>query len=634
MITLSRENRLETLWDGIKQNNIIPEEIRMETEQNLLKNKLELNVNFCDHRVQEDDLQDKLNECYGTIALVTPLLKDFSSRLEKHVKMIVTDPNGVIISCQSEDVIGYCCPAAELVNNNNQLKDLVQTGRVVDVHYDNGIRSQLVPIFNEYGEIQFYWGLSDSRPITVEMSNILYLAAQLVQQRYKYTLMIDEYSSSFMNAIPEYVVLLDENARILNVNQPLLNLLKVTNQNMLKGMHISNIMANGSAIGNLNSILTADCQNQFRLQFWGEEIPCHIIYKQPINTPYGQQLVLLFNELNDNLRRSRRPTADILPYTGSAFDRIIGTSSEMDSLKSVARRAAGTAATILLEGESGTGKELFAQAIHQESHRTGQFIAINCGGIPSELIQSELFGYEEGAFTGAKRRGSPGKFEIADGGTVFLDEIGEMPVDMQVSLLRFLQDKTITRVGSHISKKLDVRIIAATNRNLKHEVEKGNFREDLYYRLNVINIQIPPLRKRKEDIPLIANYLVKKQCHQYETPLIELKPHQTDSLMNYNWPGNARELENTIERAFILRQGEELSFDNLPTNLAGIEAINREDIEAGKERIEKDAIEKYLRIYRGNISHTANALGMTRQTLYRKIKTLNIDRMLINDGHA
>lgn len=633
MITLSRENRLETLWDDIKQNNIIPEEIRMETEQNLLRNKLELNVNFRNHRVQEDDLQHKLEECYGTIALVSPLLKDFSTKLDKHARMIVTDPNGVIISCQSEDVIGYCCPAAELVNNNNQLKDLVQTGRVVEINYDNGIRSQLVPIFNEYGEIQFYWGLSDSRPISVEMSNILYLAAQLVQQRYKYTLMIDEYTSSFMNAMPECVVLLDENARVINVNEGFLKLLNISDKNVFKGMHISNLIANDGSIANLNTILTPD-NSRFNLQFWGHEIPCHIIYKQPISTPYGNQLVILFNELNDQLRQAQASAYDIMPYNKSAFDSIIGQSPEINQIKSVAQRAAGTAATILLEGESGTGKELFAQAIHQESRRPGRFIAINCGAIPSELIQSELFGYEEGAFTGAKRRGSPGKFEIADGGTVFLDEIGEMPVDMQVSMLRFLQDKTVTRVGSHLSKKIDVRIIAATNRNLKNEVEKGNFREDLYYRLNVINIEIPPLRQRQGDIPLIADYLLARQCNQYHVPVMKLKPRETDLLMNYNWPGNARELENAIERAFILRQGEELSFDHLPRTLIDSKSGSRQEIEATMGQVEKEAIEKYLRIYRGNISHTANALGITRQTLYRKMKAFNIDRMQLINGHV
>lgn len=632
MITLSRENRLETLWDDIKQNNVIPEEIRMETEQNLLRNKLELNVNFCDHRIQKDDLQHKLEESYATIALVSPLLKDFSSQLDNQAMMIVTDPNGVIISCQRDDVIGYCCPAAEMVNNNHQLKDQVQTGRVVEVNYDNGIRSQLMPIFNEYGEIQFYWGLSDSRPISVEMSNILYLATQLMQERYKYTLLIDEYTSSFMNAIPECVVLLDENARVINVNERFLKLLNISDKNELTGMHISHLIAGEGSGDNLGTLLTRDHTSRFNLQFWGHKIPCHIIHQQPIHTPYGNQLVILFNELNDQ-PQAKASAASLAPGGIDPFASIIGNSPEINRIKSVAQQAAGTASTILLEGESGTGKELFAQAIHQESRRPGPFIAINCGAVPSELIQSELFGYEEGAFTGAKRRGSPGKFEIADGGTVFLDEIGEMPVDMQVSLLRFLQDKTITRVGSHLARRVDVRIIAATNRNLKDEVAKGHFREDLYYRLNVINIQIPPLRQRREDIPLIANYLLAKQCRQQDLPLMKLNPRETKLLLGYHWPGNARELENAIERAFILRQGEKLNFDDLPGALT-VKGACREEIQAHMDQIEKEAIEDCLRACRGNISHTANALGVTRQTLYRKMKSFDIHRQQILDSIA
>ncbi|CFX86876.1 RNA polymerase sigma factor 54 interaction domain [Syntrophomonas zehnderi OL-4] len=630
MITLSRENKLETLWDDIKHNHVIPEEIRLETEQNLLRNRLELNVGFYNQRVKEDDLQQKLEQSYETIALVSPLLKDISSRLDKNTRMIVTDPHGVIISCHSDDVIGYCCPAAELVNNNHELKDLVQAGKAVEVNYDNGIRSQLVPIFDESGEIQFYWGLSDSRPISVEMSNILYLAAQLVQQRYKYMLMIDEYTSSFMNAIPECAVLLDENARVINVNAEFLRLLAIPDKNVFKGMHISSLIAATSPGDDLYAI-QSEHRSRFNLRLWDNEIPCHVISKQVINTPYSDQMIILFNELNDRLLPAQPPVTSRLPANVSPFDTIIGDSAEINQIKSIAKRAARTAATVLLEGESGTGKELFALAIHQESQRVGQFIAINCGAIPAELIQSELFGYEEGAFTGAKRRGSPGKFEMADGGTVFLDEIGEMPVDMQVSLLRFLQDKTVTRVGGHQTKKVDVRIIAATNRNLQDEVNQGKFREDLYYRLNVINIQIPPLRQRREDIPLIADYLLAEQCRQNNLPRLKLKPREIEILSGYDWPGNARELANTIERAFILRQGEDLNLDNLPGNRP-TKNSSRQEIKEHLEQMEKEALEEQLRIYNGNITHTANALGITRQTLYRKIKAFNIDRMQIKNG--
>lgn len=614
-------NRLETLWDGIKQNNTKPEDYMHETKQKLLRNKLELNVDFCYHRVQGDELKQRLTEYYRTIALVDPLVKDAPRRLENDIAFLVADFKGVIISCQSEEMLGYCCPAAELINNDNNLKKMVEMGNVLEVNYDNGIRSQLIPIFNEHGEIQLYCGVSGSRPITAEAFNILYLAAQLVQERYKYSLIIDEYASSLINAMPECVVLLDENGRIINVNEQFLNLLKIRDKAILKGMYITNMISPRVPINNLNVIL--DNQDRFNIQFWGEDIPCHIINKQVIDTPYGTQLILSFNHLTDKVCVPAVPSANILPDTIFSFDEIIGKNSEIDRIKSMAKRAAKSSATVLIEGESGTGKELFAAAIHWESQRKGVFLAINCGAIPSELIQSELFGYEEGAFTGAKKRGSPGKFEIADGGTVFLDEIGEMPVNMQVSLLRFLQDKTITRVGGYISKKIDVRIIAATNRNLKDEVERGNFREDLYYRLNVVNLHIPPLRKRKEDISLIADFLLQKLCNRYETPPIKMSRSAGATLKNYNWPGNVRELENIIERAFILRQGEELIFDEMLFVPMG---RSKEQIEVSKGKIEKEAIENCLQTYHGNISKTAIALGTSRQTLYNKIKTLNIDR--------
>lgn len=616
-------NRLETLWDGIKQHNIMPEDYMRESKQKLLSNKLELNVDFRPYRVEGDDLKHHLAEYYRTITLVEPLVKDAPVRLGKDTAFLVADSNGVIISSRSDVQLGYRCPAAELINNDQQLKKRMESGNVLEVNYDNGIRSQLIPIFNEYGEIRLYCGVSDSSPISPEAFSVLYLAAQLVQERYKYDLIVDEYASSLINTMPNCVVLLDEHARIINANQQLLNLLKIRDKAALKGMQMTKLISCSEEIEKLNSIL--DYAGRFSLQYLGIEIPCHIINKQLIHTPYGSQLVLSFQQ--DMLISAPGSPAVHQCNDGIAdFDTIIGTNPEMNQIKSMARQAAKTAATILIEGESGTGKELFAEAIHRESDRKGMFLAINCGAIPAELMQSELFGYEEGAFTGARKKGSPGKFEMADGGTLFLDEIGEMPVNMQVSLLRFLQDKTITRVGGYIPKKVDVRIIAATNRNLKDEVDKSNFREDLYYRLNVISLQIPPLRKRKEDIPLIANCLLEKLCNRYKVPSIKISRSASVTLMNYNWSGNVRELENIMERAFILRKGEELIFDSSVITPMSIKGHSKEQIEESMGKIEKEAIEDHLHFYHGNISKTAQALGISRKTLYKKIKLLKINR--------
>jgi transcriptional regulator with PAS, ATPase and Fis domain len=216
----------------------------------------------------------------------------------------------------------------------------------------------------------------------------------------------------------------------------------------------------------------------------------------------------------------------------------------------VARMAARSSSNVLIEGESGTGKELFAQAIHNASRRSaGAFVAVNCGAIPRELIASELFGYSEGAFTGAKKGGNPGKFELADGGTLFLDEIGDMPLEQQVALLRVIQDKSISRIGSNQVIPVDVRIICATNKNLLELMQTGRFRQDLYYRLNVINLRILPLRERKEDIPLLFEHFL-QQMNQDCRSII---PNDfTERLLSYDWPGNVRELQNTVERIIHL----------------------------------------------------------------------------------
>lgn len=616
---ISHFDSWEVLWDENKKNDFITQEFGTEITQELLKNKLEVQVNFSNHRVDKEDLQDRLMKCYSTIALVAPLIKEASARLERDIYLIVTDVNGVIISCQAEDVVGYRCPAAELINNNAQLRNLVNMGNIIEVHYDNGLCSQLIPIFDEQGVIQFYWGVSDYKPISIEVSNILYFAAQLLQQRYKYVLMLDEYTSAFIDAIPQCVLMLDENSRIININNRCMDLLKINNKEFIKGMHIDHLIFKApTEDGRIDD-------EPYRIGIWGEYMPCQIISKQPINTSYGTQLELWL--IQPNYKMLTCDDNNILESPNdSPFSKIIGVTPEIIHVKSLAKRVAKSTATVLLLGESGTGKELFAEAIHRASRRKGMFLAINCGAIPAELIQSELFGYEEGAFTGAQKRGCPGKFEIADGGTVFLDEIGEMPMDMQVSLLRFLQDKIVTRVGGHTPKKVDVRIIAATNRNLKEEVLRGNFREDLYYRLDVITLNIPPLRERRSDIQPLAEYFLNRICHSEGISPMAISESDMAKLINYDWPGNARELENAVERAFILAQDGKLYFYDHALIEDYVDENANQIIEDSKAKLEKEIIETYLKNHQGNISQTAKALGITRQTLYRKIERLDIKR--------
>lgn len=322
------------------------------------------------------------------------------------------------------------------------------------------------------------------------------------------------------------------------------------------------------------------------------------------------------------------------------FHDIIGESAAIVESIRVASLAATTSSTILLQGESGTGKEIFAQAIHNKSEqRKGPFVAMNCGVIPRELIGSELFGYAEGAFTGAKKGGKPGKFEFASGGTIFLDEIGDMPLEQQIALLRVLQEKKITRIGSDKVIPVNTRIICATNKNLRQEVEKGAFRQDLYYRLNVITVNIPPLRDRVKDISLLFKYFLDK-IGKEQSCKYEVEPAVIECLEQFAWPGNVRELQNVVERAVSFTQSGIITTMHLPLDVAasysftgGRKTVSREDRgclgRAQRKKLIEDAechqILFFLAKYGGNVSEVARELGVSRNTLYRKMRLYGIE---------
>ncbi|GAB6161102.1 sigma-54 dependent transcriptional regulator [Desulfothermus naphthae] len=302
---------------------------------------------------------------------------------------------------------------------------------------------------------------------------------------------------------------------------------------------------------------------------------------------------------------------------------LIGKSKQFLKVVELAKQVAVTDANVLILGESGTGKELLAKYIHSISRRSNKkFVAFNCGAFTEELIANELFGHEKGAYTGADST-KKGLIEVADGGTLFLDEIGDMPISMQVKLLRAIQEREILRVGGTEPIKVDVRFIAATHRDLQVEVEKGNFRQDLYYRLNVVSLKIPPLAERKEDIPLLANYFLKKKSIEMEKDVKYISQKAMNILLNYSWPGNVRELENVIERAVALANKAEITPDLLPEYLQIYEVHTfRKDSSnmPTLEQIEKDYILWVLEKCGGNRSKAAKILGIDRVSLWRKLK--------------
>lgn len=311
------------------------------------------------------------------------------------------------------------------------------------------------------------------------------------------------------------------------------------------------------------------------------------------------------------------------------YEGIIGKSEVMQNLFHLVDRVAKSKANILITGESGVGKDEFAKLIHKKSLRDpDRLVSINCGALPENLIESELFGHEKGSFTGAIQQ-KKGKFELANNGTLFLDEIAELPLQMQVKFLRVLQEKQFYRVGSEESIQVDVRIIAATNKDLMEEVNKGNFREDLYYRLNVVNMEILPLRERKEDIPLLAQKFLLEFAQEYNTNTKYLDLETIDALVSHNWRGNVRELRNTIERSILFCNSTEefLWKECLPEEITGIEKTEEkhENINMSLNDYEKIIIENTLKRNLGNKTKVAEILGIRRQTLYNKIKEYGIE---------
>ncbi|NLM20373.1 MAG: sigma 54-interacting transcriptional regulator, partial [Peptococcaceae bacterium] len=315
------------------------------------------------------------------------------------------------------------------------------------------------------------------------------------------------------------------------------------------------------------------------------------------------------------------------------FEDIIGKDTGLKKVVDLARRFAHSPENVLLIGESGSGKELFAQAIHTESRPQGPFMAVNCAALPRELIESELFGYEGGSFTGAERSGRPGKIELAHGGTLFLDEIGDMPLELQAVLLRTIEDKQVMRIGGRRYNKVDFRLIAATNRNLYNMVKENQFREDLYFRLSVLTINIPPLRARKEDIEILSKYFIETYCQKQGWEVPTLSSAAQARINEYEWPGNVRQLQNAMIYAVNTALNDTITADDLPSyvnleivpsKVDGMMDYFDDDKALSLQNIEKNAIKAAMLRAENYIPAAAEILGISKSTLYRKLKEYEI----------
>ncbi len=621
------------------------------------------------HQLPNRIFQAKLAENIQLISCARPIMQEIN-RTSKDFILLLAEKEGCILEAVGSSIDAYNMLGlryGEKDIGTNAIGTSLAEEKALEIvgpeHYCEQFHSYHtagVPIHDDDGTILGILAAigNHSNSTTYNMLQTVKLAAIIIENQLRYkaeqssiTSLYHRTCSSIIDFINYGMIVIDANRRIINANHKCLDIMGVGQRSALIGKFVEDLIVDDNHV--LTSLFSSNSNEfikSFHIKGLDRIIPCTLVRRQFVVNPDNSYQTILGFEIDKNKDLFGDPSS--LNFIcddeeKSNFYELVGESEAWKQIKNVARKAAGVSSNVLITGESGTGKELVARAIHEESGRKGKFIVINCGAIPKELLQSELFGYEEGAFTGARKGGGIGKLELADGGTVFLDEIGEMPFDMQVNLLRFIQDTIVTPIGGYNPRKVDVRIIAATNRNLKKEIWEGTFRDDLYYRLSVINIELPPLRKRKLDIPLITRFLIDSFCTQFNRNSLSISDKAMAILCEYRWPGNVRELKNIIENAIVFTNGDIITEDRLPGHIneygeksekvsqktEGLEnrasSLTIEEVRNFnmklKDEHEREQIIELIDEFNGNISQVAQKIGLSRTTVYRKMKKYKIE---------
>ncbi len=459
-----------------------------------------------------------------------------------------------------------------------------------------------------------------------KLCNIILISLNEKKMESKVTSLMNQFKD-VIDSIYEGVIAINNQGKITNINRAAENLLNLSQKNK-SGSHINNLFPDFK----VEDVLNDHKSNDNNLYYVNEAS-----YTGPDNETlylfYNVTLMYEEDRVSGAVLSFRRKeeveemaTRIMKEKKKCTFSGIIGTSTEIDEIKEKMKLIASTDSTVLIRGETGTGKSIFARAIHEESpRRKNSFVSISCAAIPAPLLESELFGYEEGAFTGARKGGKPGKFELAHGGTIFLDEIGDMPLDFQVKLLHVIENKSIARIGGVSFRDVDVRIIAATNRDLEELIAEGKFREDLFYRINVIPFTLPVLRNRKDDILLLMHHFLDHYSVRLNKKISGFEEGAREALLAYPWPGNVRELENAIEYAINIEASSKITRESLPEKITRYfisrDALGVEDIPSLEQKAIKAALQKYGNTTWGK-EMAAAALGISRATLYRKLKRI------------
>ncbi len=561
----------------------------------------------------------------------------------------LSDKNGIVIRvCGDEEILEMarennylpgCCRTEREVGTNSIALCLIEKKPVQVTgfeHYNVRHHSwtcSSAPIFSPQGELLGVITLS-GKSVSVHRHTLgmVMCAAEAIENKLKKDLAYGEKEKlsllldSILNSISDAIVTVDPDGMITHVNRNTSKILGVPEEELI-GKNVTSIFAGGSGIRDILDRSGDDFSVEVSMKKNKKVNNYYILRSYVIRgeTNFPGKIFVL-SEKDEVFRVVQKVSGYHAKFT---FDDIKGRSPSLLRQIELAKMAARTDVKVLIMGESGTGKELFAQAIHNaSSRRNGPFVAINCAAIPRELIEAELFGYREGAFTGAKKTGQIGKIELADGGTFFLDEIGQMPIDMQGKLLRVLQEGEFTRLGDTKPIKVNVRFIAATNRDLYEELKRGGFREDLYYRLSVVELNIPPLRERKEDIPILTDHILKRISRQLGVPGLRVSEDGMELLRDYEWPGNVRELENVLEMASIVSRDGIIRRDDFPSRLRKKERgrkVSSPDTMKIDE-IERELLLSALRECEGNISEVSRKLGISRSTVYRKLKRIGVKK--------
>ncbi len=535
---------------------------------------------------------------------------------------------------RSEDICGTTAMSYAL--QNKRAVQLVGGEHFSDAMTDNVCTASLIMIEGQcvglINVVEHQWE-RDSRTLGTLISLAKLVEYNYAQQKLKRELISEvAFNDGILKAINDGLMVISAAGKITKVNVAACKLLGIS-RSSVENMNVKDVFGADNPFDSAIRLGIPIKEQEISLRINGK-VKRFIGNVQPVFS--FNKLVQVIVTIKD-MKSMRTIIKSVGGWNATyTFDNIIGNNPVFKQAVAFAEQTAIMDSNTLLVGESGTGKELFAHSIHNAGpFREGPFVSINCSSIPMGLLESELFGYEDGAFTGAKKSGQPGKFELAEGGTLFLDEINSIPLDMQVKLLRVLQDKKITRIGGTNNIELHVKIIAASNEDLWELVQKGQFRADLFYRLNVITIHIPPLHQHVDDIPIIANNIVERLSRSYNEE-IQIAEAAYPLLMKYRWPGNVRELENFIERGFVnarLRKSDKIDSEDLQKvfdlNKQPLyeQTANTSNVKAAMEPIaedlntaEKEIIRRSLQRNSNNISATARELGMSRNTLYQRIK--------------